>query len=169
MRRIDAEMLAQMNTKTLAVQVSTGTQYYGAGPRLACDIRQRVRRVGYDKQYGLWRSVHDLRHDVAVNFGVLSEQPETTLRVIAIGSAASLFVHARCDEHDPRVFKIRVVAVDEVHFTSDRHAISDVGRDCLGGLSRAIDQNNLACAAAHRRSHGGSAADTACSNNSDLH
>jgi hypothetical protein len=70
---IDAEMLAQMNTKTLAVQVSTGTQYCGAGPRLACDIRQRVRRVGYDKQYGLGRSVHDLRHDVAVNFGVLSE------------------------------------------------------------------------------------------------
>jgi hypothetical protein len=69
---IDAEMLAQMNTKTLAVQVSTGTQYCGAGPRLACDIR-RVRRVGYDKQYGLGRSVHDLRHDVAVNFGVLSE------------------------------------------------------------------------------------------------
>ena len=56
-----------------AHQVSTGTQYCGAGSRLACDIGQRVRRVGYDKQYGLGRSVHDLRHDVAVNFGVLCE------------------------------------------------------------------------------------------------
>jgi hypothetical protein len=91
------------------------------------------------------------------------------LWVIAIGSAASLFIHARCDQHDPCVFKIRVVAVDEFHFTSDRHAISDVGRDCLGGLSRAIDQNDFACAAAHHRSHGGSAADAACSYNSDLH
>src|SRR6267378_5387159 len=147
MRGIDAEMLAQMNTKTLAVQVSTGTQYCGAG------VSSRVRYPPAGPEGRLrqairpGRRVHDLRHDVAVNFGIRSEQPETTLWVIAIGSAASLFVHARCDQYDPCVFKIRVVAVDEVHFTSDWHAISDVGRDCLGGLSRAIDQNDFACAA----------------------
>src|SRR6267378_7754975 len=171
---IDAEMLAQMNTKMLAVQVSTGTQYCGAG-YCGAGVSSRVRYPPAGPEGRLrqairpGRRVHDLRHDVAVNFGILSEQPETTLWVIAIGSTASLFVHARCDQYDPCVFKIRVVAVDEVHFTSDWHAISDVGRDCLGGLSRAIDQNDFACAAAHNRSHGGSAADAACSNNSDLH
>src|SRR5262249_16527759 len=82
--RVDTEMLAEMNTKPLTIEIGTGTQYGGLRAGETGDVRQRIWRVGYDQQHRLWRGSHDSRHDLAIDLGIGVEQPQSTLRVAAV-------------------------------------------------------------------------------------
>jgi hypothetical protein len=51
MSGIDAEMLAEMNAKPLAVEVCTGAQHHHARARLARDIGEGIGRIGHHEKY----------------------------------------------------------------------------------------------------------------------
>src|SRR5262249_47040273 len=148
MCRVDAEMFAEVDTEALAVEISAGTQHNGLGAPLPCDIRERIRRIGHDEQHRPGRGVHDLWNDIAINPGVLFQQPETALRIVAIGGSAGLFVHPGGDQYDFGTFEIAIVAVSDIYLAAERDAVSNVGRHGFGGFSGAGDQDKLACAAA---------------------
>ena len=168
MRRVDTEMLAKVNTKTLAVEISAGAQHDGAGAGFARDIRERIGRVGHDDQYRPRRRLDDLRNDIAIDFRVLVQQFQTALRIVAVGGAAGLLVHARGDQHHIGALEAAIVAVSDFDLAAERDAVSDVGRHRLGGFSGAVDQDNLVRAAAHGGCHRAGAADTSCSDDADL-
>jgi hypothetical protein len=83
------------------------------------------------------------------------------LRIVAIGGAAGLLVDAGRDHHHAAAGKRIVVAVDDVDLGSQGRAVANVGRDRLGGLARAVDQHDVAGAAARHRGESAGAADIA--------
>src|SRR5258706_10692543 len=167
MCRIHIEMLAQMNAKSLAVEICAGAQNRRAA--LSRDIRERVGRIGHDEQHCLGLRAHDLWHDIAKNFGVLVEQLEAALRVVAVGGAAGFFVYARGDQHNACALERVVVAIDDIDLVTQRRAVAHVGCDRLRGLAVAVDEHDLTRAAAVDGGHGAGAADIARSNNANLH
>jgi hypothetical protein len=62
-----------------------------------------------------------------------------------------------------------VVAIGNFDLGAERRAAADVGGDGLGGPARAIHQHDLAGTAADRRRQRARAADSASSDDPDLH
>jgi len=79
------------------------------------------------------------------------------------------FVHAHGDQHDAGALEGVVIAVDDVDLGTERRAVAHVGRHRLGGLAAAIDEDDLARAAAVDGGHRAGAADIASPDNSDFH
>src|SRR5262245_25316159 len=169
MRGIRAEVLAEVNAKSLAVEICTCAQHHRPGARLARDIGERIGWIGHDEKYRVGLRPHDPWHDIAIDFGVLVEQFEAALWVVAIRSAAGFFVHARSDQHDARALEGVIITVDDVDLGTERCAVAHVGRYRLGGLAGAIDEDDLARAAAGDGGHCARAANIAGSNNSNSH
>src|SRR4029079_4582115 len=94
---------------------------------------------------------------------------QPALRVIAVRGAAGLFVDARGDEHDAGAFEVGVIAVRDLDLGAKWYAVSDIGCDRVRGLARAIDQHDLACAAANRGGHGAGASHIARSDDTEFH
>jgi hypothetical protein len=132
---IRTEMLAEVNAKALAVEIGTCAQHHRAGRRLACDVGERVGRIGDHEQHRVGRRPHDPRHDIAIDFGVPVEQFEAAQGVVAIGRAAGFFVHAHSDQHDAGALEVVVIAVDDVDLGTERRAVAHVGRHRFGGLA----------------------------------
>src|SRR5438067_12686743 len=97
MRRIDAQMLAEVYAETLAVEISARAQYGRVAGDLTGDVGQRVRRVGYYHQNGLRDRLHNLWNDLPVNVGIVPQQPETPLRITAVCRFACFLIHAASD------------------------------------------------------------------------
>src|SRR5215471_7596755 len=169
MRGIRAEVLAEVNAKSLAVEICTCAQHHRPGARLARDIGERIGWIGHDEKYRVGLRPHDPWHDIAIDFGVLVQQFEAALWVVAIRSAAGFFVHARSDQHDARALEGVIITVDDVDLGTERCAVAHVGRYRLGGLAGAIDEDDLARTAAGDGGHCARAANIAGSNNSNSH
>src|SRR5439155_13585057 len=78
-------------------------------------------------------------------------------------------IDARGDEHDARALERVVIAVDDVDLRPERRAVAHVGCYRLRGLAGAVDEHDLARAAADDGGHRAGAADTTRSNNANLH
>src|SRR5262249_31278081 len=139
MGRIDTEILGEVNAKSLAVEIRACAQHRGARARLARDIGERVGRIGHRQKDGIGLRPHDLRYNIAINLRVLVEQSEAALWVVAIRSAAGLFVHARSDQHNARAIEGVVIAVDNIDLGTKWRAVAQVGRHRLGGPAGAVD------------------------------
>src|SRR5262249_13750366 len=163
------EMLAEVNAKALAVEICTCAQHHRAGARLARDISERIGRIAHHEERRFGLRPHDPGHDIAIDVGVLVEQLEAALRVIAVRRTAGLFVHADGDQNDARALERVIITVDNIDLGTERRAVADVGRYRLRGLAVAVDEDDLARAAADDGGHRAGAADVAGANNSDLH
>jgi hypothetical protein len=75
---IDDKMLCQVNAETQAIEEGAGNQHAIMPRAGAGNISKRIRGVGYD-QYddGGRRRAHDTRNDVAIDLGVLAQQPQS--------------------------------------------------------------------------------------------
>ena len=153
-RGIDAEMLAEVNAEAQAVENVPVLSTRSCRGRLARDVGERIGRIGDGDQHRVGRGAHDPRHDVAIDLGILVEQPEAPLRVVAVGRTAGFLVDAGRDQHDAGAGEGVIVAVDDLDLGTKRRAVAHVGRDRLGGLAGAVDQHDLARAAAGDGSHG---------------
>jgi hypothetical protein len=80
-----------------------------------------------------------------------------------------LFVHAHGDQNDAGALERVIIAVDNVDLGTERRAVAHVSSYRLGGLAVAVDEDDLARAAACDGGHRAGAADVAGANNSDLH
>ena len=67
-------MPAEMHAKSQRIEERAGAQDALVPGRRAGDIGERIRRIGDGDQHRIRRGAHDLRHDVAIDRGVLIEQ-----------------------------------------------------------------------------------------------
>jgi hypothetical protein len=84
---IDVKMLSQVNTETQAIEEGAGTQQAIMPRACASDLRQGIRGIGYNQYHRAGRRAHDTRNDVAMDFGVLVQEPQSAFRVIAVRGA----------------------------------------------------------------------------------
>src|SRR6185437_3631834 len=87
-RGVDVEVAREVHAEALAVEQRAGAQHAivpGAGAR---DVGERVGRIGHDEDRGRGCGARDVRHDIAVDRGILVEQAKAALRVAAVGRAA---------------------------------------------------------------------------------
>jgi hypothetical protein len=71
--------------------------------------------------------------------------------------------------YDPGAGEVRIVAVPDVDLGRERRAVAQVGRDRFGGLARAVDQHDLARAAARHRGERDGAADVPGADDAEFH
>jgi hypothetical protein len=71
--------------------------------------------------------------------------------------------------YDPGAGEVRIVAVPDVDLGRERRAVTQVGRDRFGGLARAVDQHDLARAAARHRGERDGAADVPGADDAEFH
>ena len=60
---------------------------------------ERIRRIGYDEQHGIWRSRCYLRNNLTINLGILVQETQASQRIIAIRCAARSLVDPSGDHH----------------------------------------------------------------------
>ena len=78
------------------------------------------------------RGTTSLYNDVFIYSGVLIEQLEAALRVVAIGGAARLLVDARRDENHAGTGEIAISAVPYLHLRREGRTATQIRRDRLG-------------------------------------
>jgi hypothetical protein len=88
---VDDKMLCQMNAETQAIEEGAGTQHAIIPSAGAGNVSKRIRGVGYDQHDGGRRRAHDTRNDVAIDFGVLAQQPQSVLGIATVRGASRLF------------------------------------------------------------------------------
>jgi hypothetical protein len=131
---------------------------------MADDAWQRQRDtklalVAADRDCRALITQHDFRdprrHDaVAIDCGVLVEQPEPPLRIVAVGGAAGLFVDSRRDQNHAGPGKRVIISVLDIDRRRKRSAVTDVGRDrfrrvrLTSTISRALPRVTAASAIA---------------------
>ena len=118
MRWIDTEVPAEMNAKPLAIEKGAGAKHGCARTDLPRHIGEGIGRIGDDEENGIRCGRHDLGNDVAINFGVLSEQLEPTLWIGTIGRATGFFINTSGHQNDAGAGKRVIVAIHNVDFAS---------------------------------------------------
>src|SRR5258706_9951954 len=88
---LDVKMLSQMNTETQAIEEGAGAQHAIMPRADAGDIGQWIRRIGYDQDNRMRCCAHNLRHDVAVDFSVLIQKPQSALGIVSFSGATGFF------------------------------------------------------------------------------
>jgi hypothetical protein len=87
--RTDAEALAQMHTKTQAVEIGARAEHPVVSGKTACDVDQWFRRVRGDEDYCRGSSLHQPRHNVLEHLDVEPQQAQPTGWVVAVRCAAA--------------------------------------------------------------------------------
>src|SRR5258707_4361424 len=167
--RIDFEMPPEMYPEAQAVEESAGAKHALVLGAAARDIGKWIGWVRDDQDHSLRRRAHHAWHQVAVDFGILVQQPQPALRIAAVGGAAGLLVDAGGDHHQRRTSETVVVAGADLGAPKDRQAVANIGRHRLRARPRSVDQHDLTRAAARDQGQRASAPDIACSDDSDLH
>ena len=132
-----------MDAKTLAVEICPHAQDGRLRGDLAGNIGEWIGRVGHHDQHRMRRGLHDLRDDLPINFRVLVQELEATLRIIAVRRSACLLVDAGRDEHNTGAGEVVIIPVRDRDFATQRYAVADVGGDRLRSLARAVDQDDF--------------------------
>src|ERR1700720_1120565 len=91
---VDIKMLRQMNTETQAIEEGAGAQHAIMPCAGAGNISEWIGRIGYNQYDGARCRVHNFWNDVAIDFSVFVEQPQSALGIAAVGGAAGFFVDA---------------------------------------------------------------------------
>ena len=133
------------------------------------EIRQRVGRICGYEEHRIWCGRDDLRDHVAVDFGVLVEEPQASFGIVAIGRPSRLLVHSRGDHHHAGTRQVRVVAIADVGALRQGTAVADVGGHSLGAGASPIHEHDLAREAADHERECARRANHACANDTDLH
>ena len=60
-------MLAEVNAKSLTVEIGACAQHRRTGARLARDIGEGIRRIGHDEGVPHWPPPADPLHDLAID------------------------------------------------------------------------------------------------------
>jgi hypothetical protein len=165
---VDGEMARQMHAEALAVEQRAGAEHAVVAGTFARHVGERIGRIGDTEQHRVGRGAHDARNDVAVNRGVLVGQAQPPLRIVAVGGAAGLPVDAGRDHHQRAAGEVGVVAVRDRDLRRERRAVAEIGRHRLGALARAVDQHEVARAAAGDAGERAGAAHPADADNADL-
>ena len=77
----------EVNSETQTVQESPRAQDTAMPRADAGDIGEWIRRIGDNQYHGLGSHADDARNDIAIDFGVLVQQPQAAFGIIAIGGA----------------------------------------------------------------------------------
>src|SRR5438105_15922987 len=59
------------------------------------EVRQRIGRMGDHEEHGFWRRREDSRKQLALEVGVLVQEPQTSCWIIPIVLSSGVLVHAR--------------------------------------------------------------------------
>jgi hypothetical protein len=95
------EFSPQMHPKAQTVEQCACAENAIMPGDFAGQIGKRIRRIRYDKQHGIPRRLDYPRNDLAINLGILVQEAQASLRIIAIRGTAGFFVDA-CRDHDKR-------------------------------------------------------------------
>jgi len=91
---IDIKMLGQMKPEAQAIEEGAGAQHAIMPSAGAGNVGERIGRIGYNQYDGARRRAHDLWNDVAVDFRVLFQEPQSAPGIIAVRGAAGFLVYA---------------------------------------------------------------------------
>ena len=166
---IDAEMFAEMHAKAQAVEIRSRTQYAIVPGRFASNVGERIGRIGDRDQHRVRSGANDLWDNVAIDCGVLVEQPEPPLWIVAVGGAAGLFVDSRRDENHAGSGERVKISVLDIDRWRKRNAVTDVGRDRFRRSPGAIHKHDLARAASRHRRQRDCASDIAGTDDAKFH
>jgi hypothetical protein len=86
----------------------------------ASDIRQGIRGIGYNQYHRAGRRAHDTRNDVAIDFGVLVQEPQSAFGVIAVRGAPRLLVDTGSNHHQRCICQIVVIPIDNCRLGTKR-------------------------------------------------
>jgi N-ethylmaleimide reductase len=78
---VDLKILCQVNTESQAIQEGAGAQPMSVASAYARDVGERIGRIGYNQNNCAWCCAHDIRNDLAIDFGVPALQPDNMLPV----------------------------------------------------------------------------------------
>ena len=147
--RADLEALGDMHAKAQAVEKRAGAQHTIVARQRSRQIRERIRRIGDDKQHRFRCRLYDAGYDVLIYCGIGVEALEAAGGIVAIGGAAGLFIDADCDHDQRGASEVLIVSVIDIGERRQRRAVANIGRDCLRAAVRPIDQDDIARATAH--------------------
>src|SRR3982074_950791 len=139
---VDAEMLCQMNTKTQAIEEGAGAQHAIMPRAGAGDIGERVGRIGYNQYNGARRRAPNLRDDVAIDFSVLIQQPQSAFGVTAISGATGFFIYTGGNHHQLGIRQVTVVPIDNSRLGTKRCSVAKVSRDRLRAFTRSVQDHD---------------------------
>ncbi len=162
-------MRGKVDTKAQAVEERARTEHAIVTACLTRNIGKRIGGIRDCYQHRLRRGAHDLWDDGSIDRGVLFEQPKSALRIAAICCTACLFVDARSDKHHAGSGERVVIAISDIDFRTQRHAVANVGRDRLRRLAGAVHEHDFPRAAARHRRQCNGAAHISGADDTELH
>ena len=89
---VDFKMLGQMNAKPQAIQEGASAQHTIMPCADAGNVSEGIGRIGYNQYDSARCRVDDTWNDVAIDLGVLIQQPQSTFGIVTIRGTASLLV-----------------------------------------------------------------------------
>ena len=98
-RGVHAKMFSEMDAKSQAVEECAGAEDAIVTCHFAGNIGERIGRIGDSDQHCLRSGPYNLRDNVSIDRSVLFEQPEPSLRIVAVRGTACFLVHSRSNEH----------------------------------------------------------------------
>src|ERR1700694_1221686 len=91
---IDIKMLGQVKPEAQAIEEGAAAQHAIRPCAGARNGGERIWGIGYTRYDSARRRAHDLRNDVAVDFRVLVQEPQSAPGIIAVRGAPGFLVYA---------------------------------------------------------------------------
>src|SRR5258707_5035298 len=166
---IDIKMLGQMKPEAQAIEEGAGAQHAIMPSAGAGNVGERIGRIGYNQYDGARRRAHDLWNDVAVDFRVLSQEPQSAPGIIAVRGAAGFLVYAGGNHHQVSIRQIFVISIDNGGLGAKRRSVTQVGRNRLRAFARSVDEHDYPGTAANHGRERARTANPSRTNDSNLH
>jgi hypothetical protein len=166
---IDIKMLCQVNAESQAVKEGASAQDTTMPCAGADNVSEGIRRIGYNQHNSAWRRADYAWNDVAIDLGVLIQEPQSTFGIVTVRGAASLFVDTGSNHHQRGIGQIVVVPVDHGRLGTKRRSVAKIGRDRLGAFTGPIHDDDVSGTAADHRRERACTADPSRTNDSNLH
>jgi hypothetical protein len=166
---VDLKMLRQVNAKSQAVQEGASAQHTIMPCADAGNVSEGIGRIGYNQYNSARCRVDYTWNDVAIDLGVLIQEPQSTFGIVTIRGAAGLFVDTGSHHHQRCVRQIGIIPIDNCRLRTKRCPVTKISRDRLGAFKGSIHEDDVSGAAANHGRKRACAANPSSTNDSYLH
>jgi len=158
-----------MDAESQAVQEGAGAQYTIMPCADAGNVSEGIGGIGYHQYNSARCRVDHTWNDVAIDLGVLVQEPQSTFGIVTIRGAASLFVDTGSNHHQRCFRQIGIIPVDNCRLGTQRRPVTKVSRDRLGAFKGSIHDDDVSGAAANHSRERTCTANLSRTNDPNLH